>query len=697
MRRPSALSAPILASRGLRAPARPSSRRSRRTVLVFAVLALIVGSEGAAAAADKFLYTMRREIHAVDRKSGAEMPFANEKVGEASRRTLGVTGRVAISRRTTQVEDGGQVFVFATVPEALAAKPHDLDVLVEGPDGLRVRGSIHFEPGGSRRVARLFVLPELRPGPALVEVHVRGVHVADWQEIVTEEVDVPKKGRLRFGYTLEGTTAASPSLELVVEARVVGRDAKPVVLLSRRESGAAGKWKEEEKDVGDLAGRRVQFVFRSRPAGGERVATAPGVVWGAPAIEVDEKRRAYPIVVLVSLDSLRPSSIGAYSGSSATPFLDNFFGRKGAVMMQAATQSVTTLPSHLTLMTGLNPLSHGVVDETRSLGSTVPTLAQALREQGWHTAAFTEGGALAGELGFRRGFDLYDEGESAEIDPLRADALARAARWLDDYSGAPLFLFVHTYATRPVHGGVDGTRDPGVRESQLSAYVGQVRAADLALQGLFQKMKGRIDEKRALYVLTSGHGEEFFEHGAVGHGTQLYDETVRVPLLVRGSAVEETGKHDLAVGLVDVAPTILDLVGAKTPSGMQGRSFARLLESGRKVLDSPRYTEARRPVRLTSTGRLVLWGQPSFAMRDGSRKVIWNAGSDDTIEAYDLTSDPRERRNLVNKGRGPDWASRMAASLRGYPATAGRQARPGGKAELSPANRSRLESLGYAR
>jgi len=676
----------------------------RRSLLLLPLLPLVpfvllpLGlAAGAARADDQFVYTMRREVHAVDVKTGAEQPFASEKVGSEKRRTLGVTGRVAIARRTTLVEDGGQVFVHATMPEGLAAKPHDLDVLVDGKEGMQVRGSIHYEPKDGRRVARLFVLPELTPGPALVEVHVRGVHVADWQEIVTEEVDIPKKGRLHFGYTIEGTTAGSTPLELVVEARVAGsKDAESITLLSDRVSGGDDKWQDERKDLGKLAGRRVRFVFRSRPAGGAATA-APGVIWGAPTVESDEKRRAYPIIVLISLDSLRPTALGLYTRSSATPFLDSFFGRKGAVMTEAATQSVTTLPSHLTLMTGLSPMSHGVLDETRSLGNGVVTLAQALREKGWHTAAFTEGGALAGELGFRRGFDIYDEGESNEIDPADSDSIERASRWLDDYSGAPLFLFVHTYATRPVHGGVDGSLDPEVREEQLAAYIHQVRGADHALQGLFQTMKGRIDEDEALYVVTSGHGEEFFEHGAVGHGTQLYDEIVRVPLLIRGTEVSETGKHTLSVGLLDVAPTILEMAGVRAPAGMQGRSFARLLEDGKAVLEAPRFTEARRPVRLTGSGKLVLWGPPAFSVRDGTRKVIWNSGSDDSVEAYDLAGDPREQRSLVQKGQGPDWAMRMAASLRNYPATAGRQARPGGKAELSPANRSRLESLGYAR
>lgn len=648
----------------------------------------------AAAPADGFVYTRRREVHAVDASSGGEIPFSSERVGSESRRTLGVTGRVAIARGRVMVQDGGLLFVHAHVPEALANKPHDLDVLVDGRDGLRPRGVIHFEPGASRRVARLFVLPELEPGPTLVEVHVRGVHVADWQEIVTEEVEIPKKSRLRFGWSLEGVAGNTPPLELVVEARPAG--GKPKQLLSRR-VGSGGAWTVEVEDLDDFDGEKVRFAFRSRPVGAAEGVAAPGVVWGAPAVEVDEKRRAYPIVVLVSLDSLRASSVGLYSGKGATPFLDSFFGRKGAVMTQAATQAVTTLPAHLTMMTGLNPLSHGVLDETRSLGNGVVTLAQALRDKGWHTAAFTEGGALAGEFGFGRGFDLYDEGESTGIDPASSDAIARASKWLDAYSGAPLFLFVHTYATRPVHTGRAGGPDSAVRDAQLDAYHDQVRAADRALQDMLAALKGRIDEDNWLYVVTTGHGDEFYEHGAVGHGTQLYDDVVRVPMMLRGSRVNETGEHSLSVGLVDVAPTILELSGVRVPSGMQGRSFAKLLESGREVLATPRFTEARRPVRLTADGQLVLWGPPAFAVRDGTKKVVWNSGSDDSFEAYDLAADPRERRNLVQRGQAPEWARRLGSSLRAYPSTAGRQARPGGKAELSPENRGRLESLGYAR
>lgn len=677
--------------------------RLRQLSFLASLVACTAATDGRAA--DDFVYTTRRELHAVDAKTGNEVPFSNERIGGQKRRALGVTGRVAIFRGPVWVDDGGQLFIHATLPEALASKPRDLDVYVDGPDGLRPRGSIPFAPGGSRRVSRLFVVPDLERGPALAEVHVRGAHAADWQEIVTGPTSVPKKARLRFGYALDGVTAGkTTSLEVVVEARYVdeaGRadeDEEPRLLLEKRVTASAdGVWVDERIDLGKLAGKNVRFAFRSRPQA-ETASEAPGLVWGTPAIEVDEKRRAYPLILVVSFDSLRAGAVGLYGGASGqTPFLDSFFGREGAVFLHASTQAVTTLPSHMTMMTGLDPLSHGVIDESHTLTAGARTLAEALRREGWYTVAFTEGGALAGELGFGRGFDLYEEGESQTIAPDGADALERAARWLDDYSGKPLFLFVHTYATRPVHGGVDGT-DSRVRDAQIAAYLDQVRRGDRALAQLVDTTEGRIDSDESVFVVTSGHGEEFFEHGAAGHGTQLYEEATRIPLLVRGERVRESGRHDVGIGLVDLAPTLLELARADVPATMQGQSFARFLEKGKDVLEGPRFSEARRPVRLTADGRLVLWGPPSYAVRSGPHKVIWHAGSSEAFEAYDLSRDPGERRDLIAAGPAPEWAKKLAASLRAYPSVAERRAAGHGpRAELSTANRERLESLGYAR
>ncbi|MBI5505556.1 MAG: sulfatase [Deltaproteobacteria bacterium] len=714
--------------------ARPSVPRVRLLLsLLLAAASPLPASEVAQAREQTFRFPIRRELHVAGAKGAAPATYTREKIGDSMVSVLGVTGRVVLSRRAMWADEGGQLFVEATIPESMAARAHDLDVYVEDPrrgrqdqtPSLSLRGSMHYEPARkpyeepgtqtvdeevykpaeteakAHRISRTFVFPDLLPGPVLTEVHLRGAHTKDWQEIVTEPVDVPADSRLRLGFGLDGADPRNQvPVDLVVEARRVGggddsaKNPAVVTVLSRRVAGPS-RWQDVDQDLAKLAGRKYRFVFRSRPASGD-AASAPGVVWGAPSVEFDETRRSYPVILVVSLDSLRTSSVGLYYQSAATPFLSGFFGSQGAVMMQATTQAVTTLPAHMTLMTGLNPSVHGVVDETRSLAPSIPTLAEALRKDGWHTAAFTEGGALAREFGFKRGFDLYDEGTAAEVSPQSADALERAARWLEQYSGEPLFLFVHTYRTRPVHVG-ENASDDAVRQRQIAAYVEQVRAADRSLATLVAATKGRVVEDKSLYVVTSGHGEEFYEHGAAGHGTQLYEESSRVPLLLRGGRVESGGRYDAEVGLIDLAPTILDLAGAGVPSGMQGKSFYRLVHGGKSLEVPARFAEAHRPLRLLRDGSLMEWGAPSYSVREGSHKVIFHAGRQGRMEAYDLTADRRERSDLAALSRPPAWVARLANMVRGYPALAAKTARQRpARVELTPANRSRLESLGYA-
>ncbi|MGH2570104.1 MAG: sulfatase-like hydrolase/transferase, partial [bacterium] len=114
-------------------------------------------------------------------------------------------------------------------------------------------------------------------------------------------------------------------------------------------------------------------------------------------------------VILVSLDTLRADRVGAWGCSRpTTPTLDAI-ARRGVLFQRVITESSWTLPSHMTLMTGLHPTSHGVTLETQRLPASVRTLAEILKAEGWATAAFTEGGLVAGGFGFARGFDVWDD------------------------------------------------------------------------------------------------------------------------------------------------------------------------------------------------------------------------------------------------------------------------------------------------
>ena len=679
--------------------ARPvfESRSPAAAMKAFPIIVLLLASAAfapAAQAAATFEYTSRQPLHAVDPATGAALAPARERIGDSIRDALGITGTVGIARRMAWVDEDGQLFVQARMPQSMASQPHDLDVYVQDGNGMSLRGVLHYKPGKGLLVSRTFVFQDLPVGPVATEVHARGAHGSQWQEIVTQPVEVAAGSRLRFAFALRGDEQQDTPMELVVEARdELDPSRPPRTVFERRVTPGAGRsdWNEIATDLGDVKNRQVRFAFRSRPAKAIET-TAVGVLWGQANVERDEKRRAYRALVVVSLDSLRLNSVGLYSGGDATPAIDRFFS-DGTVMMEAVTQSVTTLPAHMTLMTGLPPSVHGVVDELRQLPGGVRTLAQTLQDQGWRTAAFTEGGALAGELGFARGFDHYDQGKAHYISPANSDALERAADFVDSHAEQPLFLFVHTYRTRPVHTGAD-VRSEQARRRELASMVEQVRDADEQLGALLKLLRERVIDDDSLFLLTSGHGEEFFEHGAGGHGTQLYEESVRVPLMLRGGMLARRTTSDRTVGTMDIARTVLDLLDVRPPASMQGSSFAAAAAGREAAAAAPRrFSEARRRLRLLADGTLQDWGAPALSVRDDHYKVIFHPASR-ALEAYDLSRDTREARNLLEGGRGPRWAYELADVLQGHAATLERP-RVAPPASLEPINRRRLRSLGY--
>ncbi len=208
-------------------------------------------------------------------------------------------------------------------------------------------------------------------------------------------------------------------------------------------------------------------------------------------------------------------------------------------------------------------------------------------------------------------------------------------------------------------------------------FVGEV-VASLRNLGLLDK---------ALIVLTSDHGEEFYDHGALGHGSTLYDEVLRVPLIISGVGVDPAQKIDLPVSTLDIMPTILDLIGNETVRGLSGVSLASHLS---QTHDRRR----ARPERLTPAR--VLYAETSSknqltAVRSGPHKAIYNH-TEGTIELYDIHQDPGEHDDIA--ARNPEIVRRFDALLRAY---AGKKVgRPGSEMEVDSELRRNLEALGYA-
>ena len=380
-----------------------------------------------------------------------------------------------------------------------------------------------------------------------------------------------------------------------------------------------------------------------------------------------------PNVLLVTVDTLRPDALGWVGGRNATPHIDRLAA--GAFRFPAAVAPVPlTLPSHAAVMTGLFPRRLGLRDNGQVLGPGPPTLAEALKARGYATAAFVSGYPLDSVFGLDRGFDVYDDalapGGDGELERAADATLAAAQGWLAT-APTPRFAWVHFYDPHYPYEPPAAHRRPGPR----GAYDGEVAYVDSAVGRLAAAFDTDTGHD-TLVVFAADHGESLGEHGEGTHGFFIYDSTVVVPLFFRWPGHIAAGSSAAAARLVDVAPTLLDLLGIPAPTDLDGVSVRATLEGSTPVAE-PAYIETFQPWQ--SYG----WA-PLLAVRHRGLKLI----AAPRPELYDVAGDPGETRNLIAE-RASDAAAltRLLDAARARPAAA--------TAAVDPEARARLEALGY--
>jgi arylsulfatase A-like enzyme/tetratricopeptide (TPR) repeat protein len=406
------------------------------------------------------------------------------------------------------------------------------------------------------------------------------------------------------------------------------------------------------------------------------------------------RRRPGWNVLLVTFDTTRADHIGCYGRSIArTPNLDRL-AAEGVRFANAYSAIPLTCPSHSTMLTGKYPIAHGVRDNSLFvLGPEQRTLAEILKERGYRTAASVGGFPLVARYGLNQGFDFYDDRLTEPFDDflgrpprpslfLERREAARvnepAVEWLGRNPSQPFFLWVHYYdAHQPYL--------PHVPYNELfadSPYDGEIAYADESLGVILDRLRKLGLYDNTLVVFTSDHGEGLSEHNELTHSYLLYDTTLHVPLIVRPPAGVRGGVVDGRVRLVDIAPTVLDLLGVPIPADMQGRSLVSLLEGkGDVKADRTHYAETLSP-RLSQN-----WGELR-ALYDGPWKYIHGPRP----ELFDIRADPREVTNLV--GAKPEVAAEMRGKLADF---LKHNSPPGGShmAAVDEETRRRLEALGY--
>jgi len=429
-------------------------------------------------------------------------------------------------------------------------------------------------------------------------------------------------------------------------------------------------------------------------------------------------------IVLIVLDTLRADGLSAYGNPRATsPAIDSLAAR-GVLFENAMSHAPWTLPGFIGLLSGRYP-SGAVFSE----GSLQTSLLDVLRAAGWSTAAFTEGGYVSRHFGMDRGFEVFHEEEGKTrlvVDQRPTQGTGNIERtfnaaidWLREPRSQPFFLLVHTYEIHFPYRRREyaeslprGKLGPTYEEKQRLAirkgalivgdeerayvralYDGGVHSADTQVRRLLDALEETGLASDTVVVVTADHGEDLGgrDPRALGeHGHQLYDELLRVPLIVYHPRVEWPARRIGAqVRLVDVMPTLLEFAGLPVPAGLAGASLVPLLR-GQETNTRFAYSELRRSP----------WNEhPRAAVRDGRHKLIANllprATGWPEVEFYDLSRDPGERENLV--GIRHEALDALTVRLEGERDALRSE---GGleipeEQDLPPELRERLEALGY--
>ena len=393
-------------------------------------------------------------------------------------------------------------------------------------------------------------------------------------------------------------------------------------------------------------------------------------------------------VLLVTIDTLRRDRVGAFGGPAGlTPTLDRL-ASEGLRFTRAYASAPLTLPSHASLLTAVSPPRHGVrVNGLFRLGPSLPTLATILQQAGYRTGAFVGAFVLDARFGLGRGFDVYDDrygekhaGDDTEGAERRAeDVVKPAAAWISPPQSSPQssprwFAWVHLYDPHEPY------RAPEPYASQHAAYDAEVAYAD-AMVGRLLADIGPAALERTLVVIAADHGESLGEHGERSHGVFAYDVTLRVPLLVWAGRRLSGQSWDELTRLIDVTPTILDLVGVAAPSGLEGRSLVAAMES-RDTAAPPAYFEAM-DANITRN-----WA-PLTGVVSGHEKWI----DLPIAELYDVDADPTEASNLFT-AQG-SRAEALQSLLRNVTSAFTRDGTSSERTALSADAQKRLQSLGY--
>ncbi len=467
------------------------------------------------------------------------------------------------------------------------------------------------------------------------------------------ELRVPPSAILRFAVSLARETPPGDAVRFELVARM---SAGSSTLWSRdvKAEGDDWRWHEERVDLGRFAGEDLVLELRTRALVGH-----PHPVWGHPVIDVPYTGEGPRNVILIAVDTLRADHMSCYGyAKETTPRLDAL-AADGVRFDQVASNANWTCPSFASIFTGVVPSRHGVFSygPRSPLPDTLETLAERFQKAGWATEAIAYKPPLY-DGGFEQGFDIA---LNVPREAVRGeDNLIEALAWLEANADRRNFLFLHfndphqpftqpapydtLFGDDPAEHGIElpyslyTSGYPATEAKRAvvrSLYDGEVAYVDNRIGAFLDALKARGLYEDAVIGFVADHGEQLWEHGGFGHGgNMLFDEVVRVPLIIK------PGAGDFARGTMvesqvrgfDVMPTLLDLAGIPVGDDLDAESLVPLLGPSPVGSDRVAVTEI--------TGRMI-------GLRSTGWKYLLSYGRRSRERLFDLTADPGEKLDIA--------------------------------------------------
>jgi arylsulfatase A-like enzyme len=426
-------------------------------------------------------------------------------------------------------------------------------------------------------------------------------------------------------------------------------------------------------------------------------------------------------VLFILVDTLRADHLSAYGYARDTsPALEKL-AEGGVRFDRAYAPAPWTKPSVASMFTGQYPHRHGLNFVLATLPASAQTLAERLSQAEFATAGVVSHGFVGPKNGFDQGFDVFDAEEAKGHSHVSTVGVTKRALTLLEHlreHERPFFLFVHYFdphyeyrrhrevafaseSAGRLRGGED-IHDLRAMGPSLSAeevafledvYDEEIRFTDAGIGELLDALEALDLDDDTLVVVTADHGEEFFGRGWLGHTRTLYEEVIRVPLIVRVPGSEGPGRAVSApVSLVSLAPTILDYLGVDAPdAAFQGPSLRPLIDGSPDAELPPVRSEVRFIV-LSSESVLAEKAAFKHALIDGRYKLIKDFRGQ-SYELYDLERDPGERENLASSR--PELLQEMKVALSRTQDVEAKSSAAAEDATLDPKDAERLRNLGY--